>query len=238
MKRILFILITVGFLAGCSSLGKSGKKEKVFNGKIVYEMSYDGDNLTPVQLAQMPKTMEISTMEGRMKRETIMGAGSQAMIVNEEFKVMYTLLDFGTFGRFVIRTPFDSIPKQDSADKLKEWKEDIMVTEETKTIAEVVCKKAVVTETKEGEDDRMYNMFYSPELGVWPQIQLHADEEPEPRQVNGVPLEFVEYQGDVKVTYKAIEVKKGGLKDLDFMKPSDFKEVTMKELQEMMSGGQ
>ena len=236
MKRILFLVAAVALLAGCASVKKSGKKEKIFNGKITYDITYDGEDLTPAQKAQMPKTLVIYSMEDRMKRETIMGQGSQTMVVNDEFRVMYTLLDFGTFGRFVIRTPFDSIPK-DGVDSLA-WEEDITITEETRTIAENICKKAVVSETKEGEEDRIYNMYFCPELGVWPQIQIHADEEPEPRKLNGVPLEFVEYSSGLKITYTAKTVKVGGMKDTDFMKPTGFKEVTVEELQEMMGGGQ
>lgn len=234
MKRFLFLLITIALFSACSSTKSTEKKVKVFNGKITYAITYDGD-ITPAQIAQAPKTMEISSMDQRLLRETISGQGSQIVIVNGEFKVMYTMFDFGQMGRFAIRTPFDSIPNDTS--KAPKWEEDYMTTESTKLILGYTTKKVVVTETKEGEEDRIYNVFVCPELGDWPEIEMRPSDDKDKKGLEAVPMQFVEYAEGIKMTYTATHIKKGGVKAVDFSKPTDFKQVTLKELQAIFSGG-
>ncbi len=233
MKRILtaitFVIATaVVFTLTTSS---TSKKSKGFKGTITYTMSYEGENLTPSNLAMMPTTLKTKMFDNMSRTEMVMGPLVQTYISNPSKDKLIILLE-GMEKKLAIEKKYSEVKLK--ADSSRTYTTTIDLVEETKIIAGYSCKKAVVTQTPkagtEGEEIT-FSVFYCPELG---DIETNKDSEFE--GIPGLLMEFKEIKGEITINYTVSEIKKGGVSELDFFMPEGFKIITEEQIQEEFSG--
>jgi len=225
---LLAVISVMIFTAATDSTTK--KKKKGWKGTITFAVSYEGEDITPASVANMPKKVETKVMGDKTSAEFVIGPLIQTIIENPEFDAQYTLLEYG-LKKFAIKQKLSEIrSKRDSA---KVYDIEIDLVNETKVIAGYECKKAVVTFTPLDTtyEELILNMYYSPELG-----DENTNKGTEFEGVPGLLLEFYNVMGKMRIKYVATEIKKGGVKEADFLIPTDYKIVTKEELQKEFGG--
>jgi len=221
MRKIFgmgFIAI-LAVLVLTSSSPKKKKKSKQFRGTITYSLSYDGEALSDIQKAKLPTTISIKMYDGMSKFDEVMGPATQTTIINPKADKYTVLIEAGMKKAALIMKYSDI-----NNDSTLDYTTEIDYSADTKIIAGYTCKKAIVTFTpKEGVEDeeRMFSVYYSEELG-----SVEDNTDGYFKGIPGMLLESYQVSVGLRVKYTATLVKKGKVKDLDFLLPSDFKEFT------------
>lgn len=228
MKNILLILSVVFLFSSCSIL--QGGKE--FKGKVTYKMDYEGEDLTPSQISQMPQTTQVTVLGNKEKSTTIFGMAEITNITNPDEDLFVQVIDAGDFGKFAVVKSLTEVENDSTNENpMEDWNSDIQFTEQTKEISGFTAKKIVVTLSKEGEDDKMFDAYYIPEIGGAEQNENSIYE-----GVEGMLVEFKQFQGPITINVKATEIEEGGVKEMDFLIPADAEQVTEEELKEKFGG--
>ena len=231
MKRIFTITLLALFatlLLTSVTTGKK-KKSKQFRGTITYDLSYESDDLTSIEIGKLPTSQTIKMYDGMSKFDINNPGGSITYVSNTETNQFMVLIEAGLRKAAIIADLKEIKAKQDSA---FEYTTEIDLSEDTKIIAGYTCNKATVTFTaKEGieAEERMFNVFYSPKLG-----SLKSNENGPYAGIDGELLEFYDVSSKVITKMVATEIKKGKVKDLDFFLPSDYKEFAPDQEKELI----
>ncbi|HQP16906.1 MAG TPA: hypothetical protein PLB59_13170 [Bacteroidales bacterium] len=212
------IIMSVALIFGINSFA-----QKTFKGIITYTIAYSG-NIDPATAAQQPKTMILSIYENKQKMNLPLGPINIDVITDGDNKTSTTLIDMMGDKKFY------KITKEELDKKIAEEPVPaIAYKDETKTIAGYVCKKAEYAVTKDGETNTTV-VYYTEELGnenLNYGGQFHS--------LKGVPLEYVITTPDgIITTWTASEVKKGKVKETDFLIPDDYVELSAEEKEQMM----
>jgi len=224
MKKVLsFLFIAVLTIAVFSAFTpKKKKKSKSFRGTITYSMSYESSELTQVQIAKMPKSVQVK-MYGNMSRvTTVSGPMTIIQIDRPDDNKKIMLFEMGD--KKAGMTLPDSLADSDTT---KLYDVQIDFSGDTKVIAGYTCKKAVVTFTPKDSvdaEEQTVAVFYSDELD-----DGSTNAENSYKGIPGLLLEFYQVTPKMTTKFMATEVKKGGVKELDFFFPSDFKEFKSEE---------
>jgi len=215
----LVIVMTVSLICGINSYA-----QKKFKGIVNYTIAYSG-TIDPATAAQQPKAMILSIYENKQKMNIPMGPVNIDIITNGDDKTSTTLLDIMGEKKYYKMTTAE-IEKQ-----ITESPEPVITyKEETKTVAGYVCKKAEYSETKDDETSTTV-IYYTEDLGG--ELLNYGGQF---NKLKGVPLEYVITTPDgIITTFSATEVKKGKVKDTDFLIPDDYVELTPEEKQQMMN---
>lgn len=233
MKRffaglVILLAMAVIFTISTSSITK---KAKGFRGTVTYSLSYEGDGLTPAQLAMMPTSIKTKMFDDMSSTEMVMGAIAQTYISNPAKDKLIILIE-GMGKKLAIEKKYSEI--KSIADSAKTFTVQYELKDETKVIAGYTCKKAVVTQTpKEGTEGEeiIYSIYYCPELG-----NAESNKDSDLAGIPGLLMEFKEIKDGITTTYTVSEIKKGGVSELDFLLPEGFKVVTEEQIQEEFMG--
>ena len=226
----LFAICSLTLLS--SNMFAGGKKG--FKGTVTYSINYESEELTPAQKAYMPKKYVIAIMDNVSKEIMDYGMASQYTISDPTSDRHVIMFEAGEKKVYYKSSLKEYLFKQDSATKASA---DITtdLINETKIIAGFECKKAVVTvtpkDTADGEAQTII-VYYCPTIGS---KDLNAGDIFS--EIDGMLLEYFIETENMKVTYSATEVKKGGVSAIDFLIPDDFKELSKEEFKKLMSGG-
>ncbi len=222
MKKIVSSTLVILVLLGAFSINASAQKK--FKGVINYTIAYSG-TIDAATAAQQPKLMVLSIYENLQKMNIPLGPVNIDIITNGDAKTQVTLLDIMGDKKYYKMT------SEEIEAKIKEKPApEIKYSDETKTIAGYVCKKAEYIE--KDEDGKVSNavIYYTEELGG--EALNYGGQF---NKLKGVPLEYVVTTADgIITTFSATEVKKGKVKDTDFLIPSDYVELTAEEKAQMM----
>jgi GLPGLI family protein len=222
---VLVLISAVMLTAATDSTSKGKKKKKGWKGTITYNVSYDGENITPAAVANAPKQYTVKVMGDKSSMSFVAGMATISFVSNPEFDLFMQKIEFGD-KKYAIKKKLSEIEQLDS---IKRHEVTVDLVNETKMIAGYECKKAVVTytptDTAYGEE-QMFNFYYSEDLG-----DETTNEGEDYAEIPGLLLEYSMIQGDMILTLSASEIKKGGVGDADFMVPVDFKVVTEEELE-------
>ena len=221
MKKSINAVLVIVLLFACSITVNAQKK---FKGVINYTISYSG-TIDAATAAQQPKVMVLSIYENLSKMNLPLGPVNIDVVTNGDAKTTITMLDImGEKKYFKMST--EDIEKKVAEKPAPE----IKYLEDTKTVAGYVCKKAEYTEKEDDGTTSTATVYYTEELG--------GDALNYGGQFNklkGVPMEYVITTKDgIVTTFAATEVKKGKVKDTDFLIPSDYVEMTPEEKTQMM----
>jgi hypothetical protein len=194
--------------------------QKLFRGTIRFQFTYLG-NLDPAMLAQLPKFHTQLIYDNKSKEVPEYGS---VQITDGDNKTVIILQDQMGDKKYV---------KLNEAE-LKEMNElkhgeKIEYIDSTKTIAGYLCKKALFSYTDDEGKLVSNTIFYSEELGN-EKINFGGEYE----GLKGLPMEYQLNFGEISIKVTAIEVKKGKVKDTDFLIPSEFVEMTPEEKARIM----
>ena len=230
MKKLSGIIVVaiVSVLFFTAATNSVTKKKKGWKGSITYALSYEGEGITPASVASSPKQAVIKVMGNKSAVEIVQGYTIITIIKNPEFNLSVQLIEVGE-KKFAIKNKLS----EEENDSLRQYDVEVDLVNETKIIAGYECKKAVVTwiprDTALGEE-QIFNYYYSSELG-----SENSNEGGQLAEIPGMLMEFQQIIGKMIMKYQATEVKKGGVKEADFLIPTDYKIVTAEELQKEFS---
>jgi hypothetical protein len=207
----------------------SAQTPKSFKGIITYSMSYSGGDAATI--AQQPKISTTYVMDNKKKSCVSVGEASLSSITDGDKKEVIILFEQPGFKGY-----FKMDKAEIDADMTDKGTIEIKYLDETRTIAGYSCKKALCINKKtDGKSDTTV-VFYTEDLGGdatnFGDNQLNG--------LKGFPLEIVSTEHGIKVTVTATEIKKGKVKDTDFLIPADFTELTGEmrtQLKTMITGG-
>jgi len=215
----LVIVMAVSLISGINSYA-----QKKFKGIVNFTIAYSG-TIDPATAAQQPKAMILSIYENKQKMNIPMGPVNIDIITDGDAKTSTTLLDIMGEKKFY-KMSTEEIEKQIAENPVPV----ITYKEETKTVAGYLCKKAEYSETKDDETSTTV-LYYTEDLGG--ELLNYGGQF---NKLKGVPLEYVITTPDgIITTFTATEVKKGKVKETDFLIPDDYVELTAEEKQQMMN---
>ena len=227
MKKALCLTIILATILLAFNGKTYAQKKKDFKGIITFDISYAG-SIEAAQLAQLPKTSVTKILGNKTRVDISQGPANITQIVDGDAKTTLMLLD--VMGqKFAIKQTKDQIEAE-----LKDQPAPIVkYIDESKEIAGYKVKKAeILTLPKDSKDTVKVTCWYTDEIGS--QDMNFSDQF---RGLKGFALGYEMKANDIIMSYTAKEVKKGGVKDTDFLQPTDFKEITKEELQNMFGGG-
>lgn len=228
MKKTIsaFVLImSVSLLCGINSFA-----QKKFKGIVTFTISYSG-TIDPATAAQQPKGMTVSIYENMQKMNLLVGPYNIDIISNGDNKTSTTLLD-AMGNKIYFKESTEEIETQIS----EKGEPVITYKDETKTVAGYLCKKAEFVENKDGEVTTTI-VFYTEELGG--EALNYGGQF---NKLKGFALEYVTTTADGIISNcTATEVKKGKVKDTDFLIPDDYVECppdVKQQIIDMFKGGE
>ena len=200
--------------------------DKTFEGVITYKISYPDSKFTESQMAMFPKQMSVMIKGSKSKTEMITGMGNQTEINDYTEKSKISLLDM-MGQKYAIKETAADIQKEME----KEPPATVEVTNETKTIAGYLSKKAIVTTNQDGEKT-VYEVWFTEELGS--KDVNFAD--PIYKDINGVLMEFLMKTPQITMKFTVSSVEKKNVAAKEFEIPSDYKLTTKEELKSKFGG--
>ena len=220
MKRISVLSLLIVFAFAKFSFAQ--KAEKAFEGQISYTIEYLGE-MDPATKAQAPTAIDMYFKGSKARMEQSTAMGKAIVISDNQTMEQIVLLDM-LGNKWAIKST-----KEETEKVLAESpKATVTITEETKTIAGVTCKKAEVT-----VDEKTETFWFTNEVKVdKPNWNMPWSE------INGVLMEYVQAQGDISMKIVAKEIKKSKLKDIIFTATSDYQMMTSEEFRSMFGGGE
>lgn len=227
MKRTTIILLFAAILCIPSFANAQKKNVKEFSGTIEFALTYQG--IDPAQEAQMPKSLTMIISGNKSK--TILDAGMYAMhtITDGDKEMLLIYLDF--MGQ---KMAYRQTKAQLDSNRIGATDPTVKLYEETKVIAGYNCKKAeIITKDEETLEEQITIVWYTDELGVSEKSNFASAT----KGITGFTMETISKNGEVTQTMTATAVKKGKIKDTDFLLPADAKEMTLEEFKAMFSGG-
>ncbi|MFI5219900.1 MAG: DUF4412 domain-containing protein [Bacteroidia bacterium] len=222
MKKIKIILLLICFATINSAVLNA---QKINEGKVVYEISYPDADIPDEQLAMMPTESSIQFKGTQSRLDMAMGMGmSMIMIFDGKEKTSTTLMDM-----MGSKTATKMTEQDMKEEKEKKGIKDpqVKLTDETKTIAGYVCKKAVIT-----TEDGSFDVFYTND------IENKSQWEERYKGLNGFLMEYQMKQGPMTMKMVAKSVGKEKVDEKIFEIPADYKMMTKEEMKKMYGGGQ
>jgi hypothetical protein len=227
MKKTLCILSFMAILALILPLMVFAGG-KPFEGIITYKISYPDSKFTESQLAMFPKAMTVMVKDSKSKTEMSSSMGNQTEINDYTDKSKTTL--YNMMGqKYAVRETAAEIQK----DMENEPTPKVDITNETKTIAGYVCKKALVTVEQDGEKT-VFEVWFTNEIGS---KDANFDN-PLYKEIDGVLMEFLMKTPQFSMKFTVSSVDKKSVSAKEFEIPADYKLTTKEELKSKFGGMQ
>jgi len=224
MKKILLlssILMVIVLFSSSNAL--SGKP---FEGVITYKITYPDSKFSESQMAMFPKLMTVTIKGSKSKTEMITGMGNQTEIIDYTEKTKIALLDM-MGQKYAIKQTAADIQKENENEPVGK----VEVTNETKTIAGYLSKKAIVTTEQDGEKT-VYEVWFTDELGS---KEINFDN-PVYKDINGVLMEFLMKTPQITMKFTVSSVEKKNVASKEFEIPAEYKLTTKEELKSKFGG--
>jgi len=216
------------FLLAMVTLMPLAKAQKTpFTGTVVFDVKAEGEipeqakamMPTEMTLKLTPEKQSMSMNFGMMEQKTISDVATQES--NSMMNVMGQKL--------VIKVTAAQMQEQ----RLTQGETTgVKLSDETKTIAGFLCKKAVITKkVKDGADVTM-EVYYTDDIDVSKFKFSNAIPE-----LTGFPMEYTMKSGPMAFKMVARSVKKENIAASEFVVPADYKQVTTEQLKTMFGGG-
>jgi hypothetical protein len=152
--------------------------------------------------------------------------GNQTEIIDYTDKTKVALLDM-MGQKYAIKETAAEIQK----DMEKEPTSTVVVTNETKTIAGYVCKKALVTAEQDGEKT-VYVVWFTDEIGSKDANFDNALY----KEIDGVLMEFLMVTPQLSMKFTVSSVEKKSIPAKEFEIPAEYKLTTKEELKSKFGG--
>lgn len=215
MKKA-FNLLTVALLFALLSGFVPGKE---FTGTIVYNITYDNENMDPQMASFLPKTMKMTIKAPMSRSEISMGMGTTVSIFNADDSTGVNLMDM-MGQKLAVRVSASEINKEIA----KAGDVAVEKIDETKEILGYTCKKAVVRLNDQGEE---LTVYYTQELTTG----MSSSSIPIFKDIDGLMLEFSMVQNGMNMHFTAVSIDKKKVSDSEFEVPEGYEEISQEELQ-------
>ena len=196
-------------------------------GHITYKIDVSSDNPEMEMAVGMMQgsTLDILFKEKITRSEMKMGTMLTMTTITDEKSGELLMLMGGMMGNNAIKTTTDEMTENQP----EKPKYDVVLSDETKTIENYVCKKATLTDEEGGETV----FWYTEDISVSKKGQSYLNED-----VPGFPMQFEINNGGMKMkmTVTSLE-EKLDKKSADLFKmniPEGYKEMTLDDLKKMV----
>lgn len=179
--------------------------QKLFTGKIVYEIEIKGD-VSPIVASAIPETIEVTISNG-IVREDIMGT---TMVYNGKELTLTMFVDGGK--KVAVVQTLDELLENEKIQVI-----DIQEINENKEIAGYSCKKVIVKYLLDNQE-LVQNLYYTPNINVGDAYQLRAIF----RDINGFPLEYEIYMKGAQLIFKTVKVEEKKINKQVFEIPKGY----------------
>ncbi len=207
------------FLAAVVLLSGSSLPDRDFTGTIVYNITYDMDQVDPQAASFLPKTMKMTIKAPLSKSEIYMGMGSTISIFNSDDRTGVNLMDL-MGQKFAIKITAEETDREIE----KAGEIEVVKLDETRDILGYSCKKALV---KVKDLDQEFSVFYTEELSTG----LENSSNPVFKDIPGLMLEFSMTQNGIQMNFTAVNIDKKKVSEKEFEIPEGYEEVTQEEFQ-------
>jgi len=215
MKAVVKII----FVALIPVLFSSFMPIKDFTGTIVYNITYDMEDLDPQMASFLPKTMKLTIKAPMSRSEISMGMGTNISIFNSDDRSGVTLMDMMGQKLAIKIKPEDVEKDFENAGEV-----EVVELDETKEILGYTCKKAIV---KVKDDGPELIVYYTDELSTG----LENANNPMFKDIDGMMLEFTMNQDGMNMHFTAVNIDKKKVSDRIFDIPDGYEEISKEELQ-------
>lgn len=213
MKRTLKLFLLVAIVATSINIASAQKAKKPFSGTITDSLAYEG--LEPTQAAQMPKT-STRLISGNMQKSTTDFGQVAIVTITDGDLETYIMYFEGGGEKHGISLKKADLEKRKAENKSP--KPVVTLSDETKTIVGMKCKKATIVVTDEETGDvKTTILWYTDELGTNDKLEFMNNYE----GVNGIILGEEESDGKTVRKSYAKEIKKSKVKELEFLLPAE-----------------
>lgn len=192
---------------------------KDFTGVIVYNITYDMENMDPQMSAYLPKTMKLTIKNPMTRSEVVMSMGSTVSIFNSDTKSGVNLMDM-MGQKIAVKLSSEEMEKEfaDAGEM------EVINTDETKEIMGYTCKKAIVKVKNSGDE---FSVYYTDELSTG----IENSSNPIFKDIDGMMLEFSMNQNGMGMHFTAVNVDQKKISDNVFDIPEGFQEMTKEEME-------
>jgi hypothetical protein len=218
MKKLFIACLSVAALTTMSFVSKS----PVFEGKIVYSISYeDLPEEYASYMSMLPKESTMYVKGEKFRLEQSAGMGTTVTIIDNKAKTGYICMDM--MGN---KMAFKMDAKTFENNTADENKPEVKYTDETKTIAGYTCKKAEIM-SKDAEEPMV----------IWFTDELPAFNNKDFKYINGFPMEYQVKNGGITMLMTVTTVSKEKVSDSYFKVPEGYTEKTMQDMESMFGTG-
>lgn len=222
MRRILILAVLITAIVGTSA--QAQKKSKNAEGKIVYEITLDGE-VEGMMAAMLPSEI-VMKFKGSKCRTEMATAMAENITLSDQKDPSAGLILLDVMGsKYAMKV--DPAKVEEQKKSLPEF--EVINTTETKEIAGFACKKAIMKNKSNNEETYIY---YSEELPY-----LENSLTSQYKNINGMPLEFNTKLNGITMTIRAKSIEKIKIADAEFVASSEYKLVTEEQLMKELSGG-
>ncbi len=222
MRRILILAVLITAIVGTST--QAQKKSKNAEGKIVYEITLDGE-VEGMMAAMLPSEI-VMKFKGSKCRTEMATAMAENITLSDQKDPSAGLILLDVMGsKYAMKV--DPAKVEEQKKSLPEF--EVINTTETKEIAGFACKKAIMKNKSNNEETYIY---YSEELPY-----LENSLTSQYKNINGMPLEFNTKLNGITMTIRAKSIEKIKIADAEFVATSEYKLVTEEQLMKELSGG-
>lgn len=220
MKKSIFTLLILNAVFYTHVIA-----QKISEGKLIYEISFPEMEHDDESKGMMPTESTVYFKENQIRMEIKMMGMSTVVISNSKDKSATTLMDM-MGNKLAVKMTGAEIEKEKS--KLNTNKYETRMTEETKVIAGLKCRKAIASQ-KDGSEIIIYctNDIVATNQGFSDQY----------KGIEGFPMEYQLSQNGMNMKFMAKSVSKEKVDASKFAIPSDYKITTKEEISKMFGGG-
>lgn len=194
--------------------------QKNFTGKIIYQITYPGANLSEDETQMLPNEMTLTISDDYLKTSLPSKLGATEIIFNLKDNSSTALID-NNGNKFAITNEDDNSRENEKAPVVD-------LTNETKEIAGHQCKLAYVTAFEENGTPRPKVAVYYAEDIQHPGIYKLL---PELKGLPGFPLEYEIKGGDISQKLQAIRVHRHKVSDNEFKIPAEYEQHQKLEIE-------
>lgn len=205
MKKIISLSLLI-FLFSITGLFA----QKEFNGSITYKLTLEGENLNPQMIAMMPDMLTYNIKGAKMQTEMQMSVGNITSISDAERDEMYVVSEFQG-QKNVQHMTKEMLEEERGTEQII----DVRLVNETKEIAGLQCKKAILTQEIDGEEI-ISILYYAPQYFS----TAFNVQSKEMTKIPGIPMQFEQQMEGAVMKMEAIKVVKKKLPNSLFEIPA------------------
>jgi len=214
MKKLTLLFLTILFFATYAL-----QAQKSFSGEIVFETRLDGTDDPNLLSSSESQTITVLIL-GNKSMSVIKFEGiALTQVWDGDKGTSLTLVEITGMGKF-----YQKRNAEQHKEKLKFSEFDFSYEDDFKEILSYKCQKVVVTTTNLEDDSQTETILYvTKEIGS---AKLNGDDLP---GLDGFPLMYItpidQYCDGCAQVMEAIKIAPKKLKDVDFLLPSDAKNI-------------